>query len=171
MDFRPTAEVRDAFDAVVKVLDAELASSFPALAADCISVLSQCNRTGFDPSGYGQPRWSYRFERRSESVSPLCLVAVEATYEEPILAGEHGKLKSEAIADVFHLGASTSFFRRKQELSLDLSDLSGGRLVTTIREELIRAADPMPSEFRKLLEKCAPAVRGGSSQELRDAVL
>jgi hypothetical protein len=166
MNLRPTAEVHHAFSVVADALDADLRLSHVTLNEKRISIINHCNRSGFDPTGYGWPRWSYRFERRSESVSPLCLLALVVTYEEPIDPARQARLQCEAVADVFHLGASISFFKYKQLLPLDISAFTGGHLTETVDHALRDTAGQVPADYCHLLEQLAPAVNVPTNLDL-----
>lgn len=133
MEFRDAAEVRACFDRVAAVLDEALDIARPRL--DGVRIDDRSNRAGFDPSGYGRPEWSYRFERRSD-VDPIRSVSVTIRYVEPIVEGAVGELTCVRVADFFHRGAPISIEKSTEQLPLSLDDVAGEGLFRLLASTL-----------------------------------
>ena len=149
MDFRPDSEVRSAFKRATGQLDHALTMARPHLLTQGISIRDFSNRSGFDKSGFGQPSWSYDFERRSASASPICRVSVSVSYDEPILEGERAILQAQLTVSVFHLGAATSLFQYQSDPPLSLSEISKRGLLVWILRTLEEGTTQLPEEYRE----------------------
>jgi hypothetical protein len=162
MDFRPDSEVHSAFERVSRQLDPALTAARPHLLTQGISIHDFSNRSGFDRSGFGHPRWSYDFESRSASESPVSKVSVSITYDEPIFEGERAELQARLTVSVFYLGAATSLFQHQSEPSLSLSEISESALLVWILRALEEGTSQLPEEYRESFAVHAPGREEGS---------
>lgn len=109
MSFRSNDEMSASFRRIVDVLDPKVRA---LLEATDLEVLDRCNRSGFDPSGFGQHRWEYRFFRTTPCGSYLARCTVEASYVEPLVDRKDSTLDLSWTAEVFALG-SIPFYQRE----------------------------------------------------------
>ena len=149
MTYREQSDVTATFARIAAALDAALEHLRSTDSSRDLQIDDRSNRSGFDWSGFGQPRWTYVFRRSWTNGAYRVTNEAEVSYQEPCSVGVSPNVEARWVTDVFAVGAAWSVSKATGTLPVTVLDLVDAGLEAVVKRLLSAASQQTPPEHAR----------------------